>query len=162
MSEPAYPTWMVDRQVSSGRLRVGVLAGRVIAELGGKRLALANTDILPLAQVGPRVAPALRAGGYSDLLGGQVALLPGEARVLREAALGTPEGLRLRREKLVEALARDDKATAEADTPTGLVHHNDGLDAQVSEARLALNAFDRAHPQVVAWVREERKEEPLF
>lgn len=162
MSEIAYTSWMVDRAVAKGRLRIGVLAGRVVAELAGRRLALPNTDILALADVAAarataHLARALRDGGYSHLLGGQVALLPGEARLLREAALGTPEGLALRREKLVEALAAGQGGPA-GDTPaTGLVHHTDGLEAQVSEARRALNAFDRAHPQVLAAIVAARR-----
>jgi len=163
LSQTAYVTWLVERGVAKGTLRLGVLAGRVVAELAGKRLALPNTDILSVADLAASRATAhlvrpLRAGGYEHLLGGQVALLPGEAAMLRAAALGTPEGLALRRAKLVEALekasAREAPGTDEA--ATGLVHHTDGLEARIGEARLALNAFDRAHPQVLAAIVAER------
>ena len=163
MSQTAYVTWMIDRSVSKGRLRIGVLAGRVVAELAGKRLALPNTDILALADIAASRATAhlartLRDGGYTHLLGGQVALLSGEAAMLREAALGTPEGLRLRRAKLVGALERENIApSAEGTAATGLIHHTDGLDVAISDARRALNAFDRAHPQVLAGIVAARQ-----
>lgn len=160
MTEIAYPTWLIERTVSRGELRIGVLAGRIIAELAGKRLALPNTDILSLADLAGSRATAptartLRESGYAHLLGGQVALLAGEARVLREAALGTPEGLALRRAKLVEALEKErsgDREPSRTEAGTGLAHHTEGREAQISEARAALNAFDRAHPQVLAAV----------
>lgn len=163
MTEIAYVTWLIERAVARGALRIGVVAGRVVAELAGKRLALPNTDILSLADIAAARATAamartLREGGYAHLLGGQVALLPGEARMLREAALGTAEGLALRRAKLVEALekarAADVQPSSDPGGNTGLAHHADGREAHISEARLALNAFDRAHPHVLASARK--------
>ena len=159
MSQGAYVTWIIERNVAKGRVRIGVIGGRIVAELAGKRLALANSDILTLADVANSrhmaslVAP-LRDGGYAHLLGGQVGLLPGEAATLKEVARNTPDGLVVRRAKLVETLAKESDQPLDdshvVDGRTGLTHHTDGREAAVSPTRQALIDFDRAHPKIRA------------
>lgn len=153
------PTWLFERKVARGEVRLGIIGTRFQAELNGRRLKLANNDIIALADLAASrhtvhlVAP-LRDGGYSHLLGGSVGLLAAEAKMLKDVALATPAGLRFRREKLVEALASE-RAERDAADPgdrldTGLVHHAEDRDGQVSEARQTLLDFDRTHPQVLA------------
>jgi hypothetical protein len=159
MSEPV---WIIERRVASGALRIGVQGYRYAAELNGRRIQFANNDILTLAEIAAsrhtaRLFPALRDGGYSHLLGGNVGLLPREADQLKSVALGTPEGLILHRAKLVEALKTDidDRPTGgpaggpvDAPVLSGLAQHGDEAAREISLARQALRDFDNRHPQV--------------
>ncbi len=156
MSDAPRPAWIIERKVARGEVKIGVLGWRFAAELNGKRMNLANNDIvavddLAVSRHTAHMVPTLRSGGYSHLLGGQVALLPGEARILKEVAVGTPEGLVLLRAKLVEALAKErDDETDVQDIISGLGHHGDERALRITPARKALNDFDARHPQVLA------------
>lgn len=159
MAVEAHLTWLFERKIARGEVRIGAVGTRFVVELNGRRLKLANQDIAKLADLAASrhtahlVAP-LREGGYSHLLGGSVGLLAEEARMLTQVALGTPEGLRFRRAKLVEALAREREESEAADPverlDTGIIHHAEDREAAISPARQALLDFDRAHPQVLA------------
>jgi hypothetical protein len=162
MSQSPRPTWIIERSAARGRVRIGVVGWRFVAELNGRRVALAHNDIysvqdLAASRYTARQATQLRDGGYSHLLGGLIALLPGEARILNEVSMGTPEGLAIHRAKLVEALAKeaDDDGDVE-EVVTGLTHHGDEHALRVSPARQVLLDFDRLHPQVVAAIVAKR------
>lgn len=150
------PVWIIERAISRGAVRVGVLGTRFVAELNGRPVKLANNDIQTTEEVASSrytaaMAPTLRNGGYTHLLGGQVALLPGEARQLKEVAMGTAEGLRLHRAKLIEALDKEvDDDADPADIASGLGHHGDERTLRITPARQQLNDFDRRHPEVAA------------
>ncbi len=157
LSDSPRPVWIIERQVASGALRIGVAGWRYAAELNGRRLTLASNDIAGLHDIAAsrhtaRLVPALRDGGYTHLLGGQVGLLPGEAAMLKSVAQATPEGLALHRAKLVEALASDTPVHTDQET-SGLAQHGDETAPAVSPARQALLDFDRRHPNV-------RRQEP--
>ena len=156
MSDAPRPVWIIERKVARGEVKIGVLGWRFAAELNGKRVNLANNDIvsvddLAISRHTAHLVPTLRSGGYAHLLGGQIALLPGEARTLKDVALGTPEGLVLHRAKLVEALAKESADDMEVDDViTGLAQHGDERALRITPARRALNDFDHKHPQVLA------------
>src|ERR1700677_4926554 len=106
MSKPDRPTWIIERTVARGRLRVGVVGSRFAAELNDRRVALAHNDIASVQELAAsrytaRQAVTLREGGYSHLLGDRIGLLPGEAGILNEVSAGTPEGLAIHRAKLI-------------------------------------------------------------
>lgn len=150
------PTWIIKRSVARGTVCIGVAGARFAAELNGRRLALANSDIVSIQDIAAsrhtaHLVPALRDGGYSHLLGGQVALLPGELKILKDVIMGTPEGLAIHRAKLVEALLseNDDEHAAE-DVVSSIDHHGDERTPRISPARQALLDFDRRHPQARA------------
>lgn len=154
MSQTFRPTWIIERSVARGEVKIGVLGSRFAAELNGRPVKLANNGIASLEEIASsrftaHMVPTLRGGGYTHLLGGQVALLPGEARTLREVAMGTPDGLVIHRAKLLEAL---EKEAVEEDGPvdinSGLAQHGDERALRITPARQALNAFDERHPQV--------------
>jgi hypothetical protein len=156
MSQPPRPTWIIERGVARGTVRIGVIGWRFAVELNGRRLALANNDILSAQEVAAsrhtaHLFPALRDGGYSHLLAGQIALLPGEAKILKDVALGTPEGLVIHRARLVEALQAEADEDASADEiVTGVEHHGEERASRVTPARQALLEFDQRHPQIRA------------
>ena len=156
MSQPTLPTWIIARKIARGEVRIGVIAGRFTAELNLRRIALANSDIASLNDIAAsrhtsHLVPTLRDGGYTHLLGGQVALLPGEAKTLMAVILATPEGLVIHRAKLVEALENEttDDEDAEA-IISGLANHGDERAPRITPARAMLLDFDRRHPQVLA------------
>jgi hypothetical protein len=155
----AGPDWLIERKVSRGEVRLGIQGTRFQAELNGRMLKLANNDIVKLADLAAsrhtaHLVKPLRDGGYTHLLGGSVGLLPEEARMLREVALASHEGLHFHRAKLVEALAREraerDEATPQERLDSGIIHHAEDRESQVSEARQRLNAFDERHPRILA------------
>jgi len=156
MSQSARPVWIIERKVARGELRIGVVGSRFVAELNLRRVALANNDIASLHDIAAsrytaHMVPTLRDGGYSDLLGGAIALLPGEAHMLKEVARGTAEGLAIHRAKLIEALDKESADDIEADDViTGLAQHGDERALRITPARQALNAFDARFPQVRA------------
>lgn len=160
MSQTARPTWIIERDVTRGKVRIGVLGSRFAAELNGRRIALQNNDILSIQEIAASrytasMVPTLRDGGYSHLLGGQVALLPGEAKTLKEVAMGTPEGLRIHRAKLLEALETESFDDSDVqDVISGLAQHGDERQLRISPARQALIDFDRRHPQVAAAAKQ--------
>ena len=167
MSQSPRPTWIIDRSVARGRVRIGVIGWRFVAELNARRVALAHNDIASVQELAAsrytaRQATQLRDGGYTHLLGGLIGLLPGEARILREVVMGTPEGLAIHRAKLVEALETEAVGDDEVDEViTGLAHHGDEHVLRVSPARQALLDFDREHPQVaVALVAKRDRSDP--
>ena len=152
------PTWIIERSVSRGTVKIGVVGSRFAVELNGRRVALANNDIASIHDIAAsrftaHMVPTLRDGGYSHLLGGQIALLPGEAKTLKDVAMGTKEGLAIHRAKLLEALEKetDDGGDVE-DVISGLVNHGDEHAVRITPARQALMEFDRRHPQVRAGV----------
>ena len=155
MSEKPRPVWIIERRVARGEVRVGVAGHRYVAELNGRGIALAHNDIASLEEIAAsrytaHMVPTLRSGGYTHLLGGQVALLPGEARTLKDVAMGTPEGLTIHRAKLIEALEMDkDEEMAAEDVISGLAHHGDEHALRITPARQALIDFDRRHPEVL-------------
>lgn len=160
------PVWIIERKIARGEVRVGVIGSRFAAELNLRRVPLANNDIASLQDIAAsrhtaHMVPTLRSGGYTHLLGGQVALLPGEAKTLRDVAMGTPEGLAILREKLVESLENetDDDIEAE-DIISGLANHGDERAPRISPARQALLDFDRRHPQVLASIVARRGTAP--
>ncbi len=156
MSQPARPTWIIERRVARGTVRIGVIGWRFAVELNGRRLALANNDILSAQEIAAsrhtaHLFPALRDGGYSHLLAGQIALLPGEAKTLKDVALGTPEGLVIHRAKLVEALqAETDEDAPGGEIITGVEHHGEERASSLTPARQALFEFDQRHPEIRA------------
>ena len=156
MSQSARPTWIIERDVARGRVRIGVVGWRFVAELNLRRVALSHNDIysvqdLAASRYTMRQATQLREGGYSHLLGGMIGLLPGEAKILNEVARGTPEGLVIHRAKLIEALEKEaDDEEETDDVITGLAQHGDEHVLRVSPARQALLDFDAQHPQVAA------------
>jgi len=160
LSESPRPTWIIDRSVARGHVRIGVVGWRFAAELNGRRVALAHNDIASVQELAAsrytaRQATQLRDGGYSHLLGDRIGLLPGEARILTEVAMGTPEGLAIHRAKLIEALEKEADDGGEVDEViTGLTHHGDEHVLRVTPARQALLDFDRQHPQVAAAKRD--------
>ena len=131
MSQTARPNWIIERSVARGHVRVGVIGWRFVAELNDRRVrALAHNDIasvqdLAASRYTVRQATQLREGGYSHLLGDRIGLLPGEARILREVANGTPEGLVIHRAKLIEALEKEKDDDEVDEVVTGLTHHGD-------------------------------------
>lgn len=160
------PVWIIERKIARGEVRVGVIGSRFAAELNLRRVPLANNDIASLQDIAAsrhtaHMVPTLRSGGYTHLLGGQVALLPGEAKTLRDVAMGTPDGLAILREKLVESLENetDDDIEAE-DIISGLANHGDERAPRISPARQALLDFDRRHPQVLASIVARRGTAP--
>ena len=156
MSQSDRPVWIIERQIARGTVRIGVAGWRFAAELNGRRIALASNDIASIADIAAsrhtaHRVPALRDGGYSHLLGGQVALLPGEAKILKEVAMATPAGLAIHRARLVEALlAETDDDSAAPDIVTHIDHHGDERAPRITPARQALLDFDQRHPQVRA------------
>ena len=163
MSQAAPPCWIIERQVARGEVRIGLVGRRLVAELNLRRIALTGNDIATIQEVASsrhtaHLFPTLRDGGYTHLLGGAVALLPGEARILKEVVNATPEGLVIHRVKLVEALEKEPPEDTDVDDViTGLAQHGDERALRITPARGALNAFDAAHPQVLAGlnVRQE-------
>ncbi len=160
------PVWIIERKIARGEVRVGVIGSRFVAELNLRRVPLANNDIVSLQDIAAsrhtaHMVPTLRGGGYTHLLGGQIALLPGEAKTLKDVALGTPEGLAIHREKLVENLENetDDDIEAE-DIISGLANHGDERAPRISPARHALLDFDRRHPKVLAGIVARRGTAP--
>ena len=155
----AGPDWLFERKIARGEVRLGIQGTRFQAELNGRMLKLANNDIVKLEDLAAsrhtaHLVKPLRDGGYTHLLGGSVGLLPEEARMLREVALGSREGLHFHRAKLVEALEReraerDDRAPAER-LDSGIIHHAEDRESQVSEARQRLYDFDERHPKILA------------
>ncbi len=162
----AEPTWLFERKVARGEVRLGIQGTRFQAELNGRRLKLANNDIVALGDLAAsrhtaHLVKPLRDGGYTHLLSGSVGLLTEEARMLKQVALGTNEGLHFHRAKLVEALEREraertrdgDHGGGQERLDSGLVHHAEDRDSQVSATRQALLDFDEAHPKILAEVR---------
>jgi hypothetical protein len=156
----AGPDWLFERKVTRGEVRLGIQGTRFQAELNGRMLKLANNDIVKLEDLAAsrhtaHLVKPLRDGGYTHLLGGSVGLLPEEARMLREVATGTREGLHFHRARLVEALERE-RAERALDGPaeerldSGLIHHAEDRESMVSAARQRLNDFDERHPKVLA------------
>ena len=159
----AQPTWLFERRVARGEVRIGILGTRFQAELNGRLLKLANNDVIKLADLAAsrhtaHLVKPLRDGGYTHLLAGSVGLLPEEARMLHQVATGSHEGLHFHRAKLVEALDRERaerpfERPAEARPDSGIIHHDEATESQVSEARQRLLQFDEAHPRILAEVR---------
>ena len=89
------------------------------------------------------------------LLGGSVGMLPEEARMLREVATGTREGLHFQRAKLVEALDKERAQRAidgvrEERVDSGIIHHDEANDAQITPARQRLLDFDERYPKILS------------
>ncbi len=153
MSDQPRITWLIERQASRGLVRVGLLGRGLVAELAGKRVPLDGTEILSLAEIASSRRTAhllgpLRDGGYTHLLGGKIALQPGEAPLLKNVLLGTPEGLQARRAALLAMVAQEGDATFVEIADTGIAHHAEDSDARLGHARQMLMDFDRAHPPV--------------
>lgn len=155
----AEPTWLFERAVARGAVRIGILGSRFQAELNGRRLVLATNDIVRLADLAAsrhtaHLVKPLRDGGYTHLLGGSIGLLAEEARMLREVAMGSLEGLRFHRARLVEALDRERAERAlegprQATVDSGIVHHDEASESEVSAARARLHEFDERHPRIL-------------
>ena len=155
----AGPDWLFERKIARGEVRLGIQGTRFFAELNGRMLKLANNDIVKLTDLAAsrhtaHLVKPLRDGGYTHLLGGAVGLLPEEARMLHLVATGTTEGLRFHRARLVDALEREREARAHEPAAqaidSGIIHHADGNESQVSQARQRLHDFDERHPRVLA------------
>lgn len=156
----AGPDWLFERGIARGTVRLGIQGTRFQAELNGRMLKLANNDILKLEDLAAsrhtaHLVKPLRDGGYTHLLGGSVGLLAEEARMLREVATGSREGLHFHRAKLVEALeaeraqrAIDGEAAAKVDS--GIIHHDEANEARITPARQRLMDFDERYPKVLA------------
>ncbi|MCC6719481.1 MAG: hypothetical protein IT555_16495 [Acetobacteraceae bacterium] len=154
------PTWLFEREVARGVVRIGILGTRFQAELNGRLLKLGNNDIVKLADLAAsrhtaHLVKPLRDGGYTHLLGGSVGLLAEEARMLREVALGSREGLHFHRARLVEALDREraERALERPQGPridSGIAHHDEAKESQITAARQRLNEFDERHPRILA------------
>jgi len=156
----AGPDWLFERPIARGTVRIGIQGTRFQAELNGRMLKLATNDIVRLDDLAAsrhtaHLVKPLRDGGYTHLLGGSVGLLAEEARMLREVATGTREGLRFLRERLVEALDRERAQRAidgvhEERLDSGIIHHADDRESQVTPARQRLLDFDERHPKILA------------
>ena len=75
--------------------------------------------------------------------------------MLRDVATGTREGLHFLRTKLVDALTREREQRAlDGDRHTqldsGIIHHADDRESQVTPARQRLLDFDERHPKILA------------
>ena len=158
----AQPTWLFERKVARGVVRIGILGTRFQAELNLRLLKLGNNDIVKLTDLAAsrhtaHLVGPLRDGGYTHLLGGSVGLLPEEARMLREVAMGSREGLHFHRVKLVEALEQERSERAherpEGRVDSGIIHHDEANESQVSAARQLLHDFDERHPKILAEVQ---------
>ena len=158
MAQTSYITWIIERPTGKGPVRIGVLVSRFVAELSGKPVELPHGDIVAVNDLAVSRATAhlvrpLRDGGYTHLLGGKIGLFQDEAATLKAVAQRTPEGLQIRRAKIVEAMERerDERPdTTEEVAITGIGHHGDERAARISAAREALAAFDQTYPQVLA------------
>ncbi len=156
----AGPDWLFERKVARGEVRLGIQGTRFQAELNGRMLKLANNDIVKLDDLAAsrhtaHLVKPLRDGGYTHLLGGSVGLLPEEARMLREVATGTREGLHFHRARLVVALEQERAQRAidgvrETQVDSGIIHHDEASESQVSAARQRLYDFDERHPRILA------------
>lgn len=156
----AQPTWLFERKIARGEVRIGILGTRFQAELNGRLLKLANNDVIKLTDLAAsrhtaHLVKPLRDGGYTHLLGGSVGLLPEEARMLHQVAIASHEGLHFHRAKLVEALERERaerayERPAEARPDSGIIHHDEASESQVTEARQRLYDFDERHPKILA------------
>jgi len=155
----AGPDWLFERKIARGEVRLGIQGTRFCAELNGRMLKLANNDIVKLADLAAsrhtaHLVKPLRDGGYTHLLGGAVGLLPEEARMLHQVATGTREGLHFHRARLVEALERERAARANEPAvqviDSGIIHHADANESQVTAARQRLYDFDERHPTIQA------------
>ena len=158
----AQPTWLFERKVARGEVRIGILGTRFQAELNGRLLKLANNDTIKLTDLAAsrhtaHLVKPLRDGGYTHLLGGSVGLLPEEARMLHEVATASREGLHFHRAKLVEALETE-RAERIHETPaqrldSGIIHHDEANQSQVTDARQRLYDFDERHPKILAEIQ---------
>ncbi len=158
----AQPTWLFERKIARGEVRIGITGTRFHAELNGRLLKLANNDVIKLADLAAsrhtaHLVKPLRDGGYTHLLGGSIGLLPEEARMLLQVAVSSTEGLHFLRAKLVEALDRE-RAERIHETPrqqvdSGIIHHDEASESQVSEARQRLYDFDECHPRILAAIQ---------
>lgn len=158
----AQPTWLFERKVARGEVRIGILGTRFQAELNGRLLKLANNDTIKLADLAAsrhtaHLVKPLRDGGYTHLLGGSVGLLPEEARMLHEVATASREGLHFHRAKLVEALETE-RAERTHEAPrqqvdSGIIHHDEANESQVTDARQRLYDFDERHPKILAEIQ---------
>jgi len=156
----AGPDWLFERTIARGEVRLGIMGTRFQAELNGRLLKLGNNDIMKLDDLAAsrhtaHLVKPLRDGGYTHLLGGSVGLLPEEARMLREVATGTREGLHFHRVRLGVALEREREQRAlngvrETQVDSGIIHHDEASESQVSEARQRLYDFDERHPKILA------------
>jgi hypothetical protein len=163
LAQTSYITWIIERSTGKGPVRIGVLVSRFVAELAGKPVDLPHGDIVAVNDLAASRATAhlvrpLRDGGYTHLLGGKIGLFQEEAAILKAVAQRTPEGLRIRRSKIVEAMERERAAqpvaTGEVNV-TGIAHHGDEREARISAARAALAAFDQTYPQVLASIARD-------
>jgi hypothetical protein len=155
----AGPDWLFERPIARGTVRIGIQGTRFQAELNGRMLKLANNDIVRLDDLAAsrhtaHLVKPLRDGGYTHLLGGSVGLLAEEARMLREVATGTREGLHFLRSKLVDALDSERRQRAidgdsHATLDSGIIHHADDRESQVTPARQRLLDFDERHPKIL-------------
>ena len=153
MEEAPRITWLIEREATRGLVRIGLLGRGLVAELAGKRVPLEGNDILSLVDIASSRRTAhllgpLRDGGFTHLLGGKIALLPGEAPDLKGILLGTPEGLKLRREALLRMVAVEGEAAPQDVVETGIAHHAEDSEARLGHARRMLIDFDRAYPSV--------------
>jgi hypothetical protein len=156
----AGPDWLFERPIARGTVRIGIQGTRFQAELNGRMLKLANNDILKLEDLAAsrhtaHLVKPLRDGGYTHLLGGSVGLLPEEARMLREVAMGSREGLHFQRSKLVEALEKERAQRAidgvrETQVDSGIIHHDEASESQITAARQRLLDFDERYPKILA------------
>ena len=155
MSDQPRITWLIDRMATRGRVRVGLLGRNLVVALWDKQIPLDNNDMQTLDDLASsrrttHLVPPLRDGGYTHLLGGKIGLLPGEAATLKAVLLGTPDGLRTRRQALLDMVAEEGKLepTGPEAGETGIAHHAEATEAQIGHARRMLMDFDQAFPSV--------------
>ena len=139
MAQTSYITWIIERTTGKGTVRIGVLVSRLVAELAGKPVELPHGDIVAVndlagSRTTAHLVRPLRDGGYSHLLGGKIGLFQEEAVMLKAVTQRTPEGLRIRRAKIVEAMEREREAQiaeSGAVNITGIAHHGDEREARI-------------------------------
>ena len=155
MSDQPRITWLIDRVATRGRVRVGLLGRTLVVALWDKQIPLDNNDMQTLDDLASsrrttHLVPPLRDGGYTHLLGGKIGLLPGEAATLKAVLLGTPDGLRTRRQALLAMVTEEGKLdpTGPETGETGIAHHAEATEAQIGHARRMLMDFDQAFPSV--------------
>ena len=155
MNDQPRITWLIDRMASRGRVRIGLLGRNLVVALWDKQVPLEGNDMQTLDDLASarrtlHLVPPLRDGGYTHLLGGKIGLLPGEAATLKAVLLGTPEGLRTRRQALLEMVAEVGRAEPAGTVAgeTGIAHHAEATEAQIPHARRMLMDFDLAFPSV--------------
>lgn len=162
-------TPVIRRKLQDGRaLTVGIgdQTGDYRAEVNGLSVGLVMTGIESIAEIDgkygtDKLVAAMRAAGRTHVLGRTVTLTADEAEQLKTALthhLATdPRALRCKREALKSALSGwietagyEQERRIERAGETGHLPRKIDRTAEIEAAQTALDAFDTAHPEVLA------------